>query len=364
VRNDSGCEEEALALSERAAELFPQCGRAWDLVGDLLVYDVCGGDDRIQRAFECYDRAVACADLDASSISHIAYTHWRDGRDPARVEELFRLAVDRDPCDEFTLKLYAEFLAYARRDYKAAEELLRKALEIAYPFEYVSASAYTLLVTKIGDWELAEELAEDNRRGQREDGMFRLSRAHALAYVRGDLEGAEQAFREILGPDPSSAWILSHYLHFRMEFFRDYDFVEAELKNVLSTDARNVFWARTHVWLLLETGREAMALGMISDEAFPICGVEQDAETLMRLYLLRLNIGVDLLAKLRQVERHPEVGYRISRFGVLLERARAEGHPEMEWLPKLISVLRDEEPASILDAWPAWQAAGERGAAP
>ena len=75
---------------------------------------------------------------------------------------------------------------------------------------------------------------------------------------------------------------------------------------------------------------------------------------------MRLSIGVDLLAKLRQVERDPEVGYRISRFEVLLERARSEGHPEMEWLPKLISVLRDEESWSILDDWPAWRATWER----
>jgi hypothetical protein len=63
---------------------------------------------------------------------------------------------------------------------------------------------------------------------------------------------------------------------------------------------------------------------------------------------------------LTELRRSLEGGYRSPGwdFSGNLERAREDGHPEVDWLERLAAVIADEAPLKTLDDWVAWQAAG------
>ncbi len=353
-------EEEAGVLFERAVEIYPQSGEAWYLLGAWLNGPFSDADPDPARVLACYERALQCGNIEADWIAIIADYVWEHLNDAVRAQGLFEQALALEPSSSVVLGSYAHFLQRALRDYAAADRLYVRLREQSPRGRFGAYHHYRLLTSKLGDWHRADEVFEAFIAVHPDSFIMRLARAQSLAYVLRDYDRAESAFREIRARFPGAESGRLAHAKFRMECLQDYAFAEAELRPLW--EAREELGQVVEDWirLLLETGREAEAVRLLTDGTVSSKAITQLRGLLTCLYVLRLDVGVDALAALRAGVHRYAQRFWFSRFEVLLERARAEGHPEMEWLPKLVQVLRDEEPASILDAWPAWRAAGER----
>jgi tetratricopeptide (TPR) repeat protein len=353
-------QDEARALYERAVQLFPNCSYSWFRLGNSLSFGDRASNALDDRARDCYARALECGDLPEVLLGGIA-TSIGDARgDLTKARALFDKLLALAPDDATVLDRYAEFASRAIRDYPLADRLYTKARELGFASGAQAHDHYIILVAKLGEWERAEALHREVRDEVPNDSGWMLLRAKAIAFLLRDADLAEGAFQEVLARFPSCISTRTSHAVFRMECLGDYAFAREVLTPLWEQPGTRAIVAGEWIRLLLETGREAEAVTTLTDGTLREHLWAGYTGVLMGVLLLRLDVGMDALAELHNRVKRASRGFWMPRFSVLLERARSEGHPEMEWLPKLVQVLRDEEPASILDAWPAWRAAGER----
>ena len=271
-------------------------------------------------------RAVESADQSFSDWWSVetAASRVKD-MDPNQAEAIYAEGIKQFPGSASLLGNYAVFLETARRDYDRAEDLYRRALD-----------ADARHANNVGNY------------------------ASFLRDVRKDYDRAEDLYRRALDLDPRHVNNLSNYAVFLRDVRKDYDRAEEHFRRALDADPNHANNLANFAGFLLAERPGQDGLAYLARALHVLTDLDMPA-TLAECWFYALahrpaELRGEALTKLKQAlltgARSP--GWDLSGN---VERARQDGHPDADWLEKLAAVIADGADVTILDAWPAWQAA-------
>jgi tetratricopeptide (TPR) repeat protein len=349
--------EQADAIYRKGLERLPNSAElasnyAMFLMNTLKDYD---------RAEEVVGHAVDIAPTSASTLSAqaILLTKAHNRHDAA--EELFKRALDADPESNFALSSFAMFSAGIRGDYDLAEMLFKRAIALQ-PTAYALGQYAGLLLDVRRDYARAEDYFQRSIASDASNAYILVRFAELLARFRDDEKRAQEFYERAIALEPDEVYPLYNYATFHSKVRRDFHQADAlyekalELNpddpNLLVNYAQHLFWsdraidgttyldrAEAHIDDRLQTGYGGSLLAEIGFYRLAHGSADQRGEVLSRL-------KNDMLAGARSPSWD---------FSGDIERAAEQGHPEIEWLPTLASVIAGYLEISALDDWNAWK---------
>jgi tetratricopeptide (TPR) repeat protein len=237
---------------------------------------------------------------------------------------MYKRALELDPKNAINLGNYALFLTNIRKDYDAAEMMYKRALKI--------------------DPRHANNLA---------------NYAIFLGNVRHDYDTAEAMYRRAVEAEPHAANTLGAYAVFLDNARKDEDAARAMYKRAVAADPNNPDNKANWAGFLLATGElDGLAvlhqtIDFLHNNPYPTAELE------CAFYLFAHGTPLERPDALRTARRLLKAGVRSPNwnFSRNIERALLNGHPDVDWLGKLASVINDEAKPEMLKGWPAWEKA-------
>ncbi len=280
-----------------------------------------------------------------------------ESQEPDRAEDVYREGVAKFPMAAPLLESYAIFLAFVRRNYDAGEAMFKRALETD-PKRPETFSNYGIFLCSVRkDYDAAEVLY---RRALEIDSKYANvlgNYALFVSDVRKDYDAAEVLYRRALEINPKYANALGNYAVFLENIRKDYDAAAAMFKRALEADPKH---ANNHAnmarFLLAEGKGGGMAVLQKAIELLQI-NSNPAAEIECAFYLLAHGTKAEYSNALHTARKLLESGSRSPGwdFSRNIERARLDGHPEVDWLRKLASVINDDAKSEVLNGWSAWE---------
>jgi Tfp pilus assembly protein PilF len=243
--------------------------------------------------------------------------------DPAEAERIYEEGLERFPKSVELLGNYAAFLHDERKDYERADEMYRRAID-ADPQHANNLGNYAIL----------------------------------LHDARKDYERAEEMYRRAIDADPQHANNLANYAIFLHYARKDYERAEEMYRRAIDAAPRHADYLGNYAGFLLSRGRREAGLSLLA-KVLEMRELEKRpglaAECWFYAFAHRpAEQQLDALANLRRVlidgARSP--GWDLSQN---IERARQDGHPDVEWLEKLAQVINGKADISELDGWDKWR---------
>ena len=312
------------------------------------------------RAEVFYTRAVEAAPKNAHILRAYALFLSTDRKDFDRAEELYKRAIEAAPKHAPTLGAYAKFLMTVRNDFDRAEELYKRAIEAA-PKHAPMLGAYAIGLSHIRkDFDRAEELYKRAIEAAPKYAPTLGAYANFLAVFRKDLDKAEELYKRAVEAAPEYAPTLGAYANFLSNDRKDFDKAEELYKRAIEAAPKHANNFGNYAGMLFATGRQTDGLSLLDRAidapssslalraecwfyALAHRAPEQRGEALAQLKRLLINEGA----------RSP--GWDLSGN---VERALSDGHPDAAWLALLADVIGEKAEPAVLEAWPAWIAAG------
>jgi tetratricopeptide (TPR) repeat protein len=164
-------------------------------------------------------------------------------------------------------------------------------------------------------------------------------------------------YKRALEVDPQHANNITNYASFLSDVRKNDEAAEAMYKRALEANPKHANARVNLAGLLLAAGKPSgitglhQAIELFSQNSHPTAEIE------CAFYLFAHCTPPERLDALRTVRKLLEAGARSPNwdFSRNIERARLDGHPEVDWLGKLASVINDEAQPEVLDGWPAWE---------
>ncbi len=157
-------------------------------------------------------------------------------KDYDAAEQMYRKALELDPSQPVVLGSYANFLAIIRKDFDAAEALYKRSLELD-PSDGVLAGNYAhFLVNERNDFDGAEVLYKKALELEADVPGIVRNYAIFLANQRKDYDAAEALHKRAIELDPQDATNTGHYAIFLAHRRKDYDAAEAMYEKSLQLD--------------------------------------------------------------------------------------------------------------------------------
>lgn len=244
------------------------------------------------------------------------------GTDNDRADAMYQRAIHADPHHAMNLTNYATFLAYTRDDFERADQLLEQATEADPTSPFAAAQQALLRWRHRGDTERATSRAV-------------LQRAAATS------------------TDP---WVQGTYALFLAE---SGDAADRELAHDIYTASLSTDPTRANTWgnlARLQVERRDDDGARASIAAVRANAPSQSA-VLLEVLLYELVLSPEPRStRVAQIHELIDAGVRSPswNFGLVLDRARADGHPDIEWLERLAAVIADGEDPAVLEGWADW----------
>jgi Tfp pilus assembly protein PilF len=245
--------------------------------------------------------------------------------EPAKADAVYVKGLEQFPTSGPLLGSYANFLRDFRKDNVRAEEYYQRAL---------------------------------NADGDNVDLLQNY--AFFVARIRKDQDRAEELYNRALSVDPNNARLMATFASFLAKMRRDPKRAEECYRHALAIDAGDPYLQASYAGFLLAQGREAEGTEVLA-KVLPRSATDETPNLALETWFYMLANGpTDGRAQaLADLKRSLKAGRR--RAGLVLSpnitRARHTNHPDSPWLEKLASVINDESSLSVLDDWPAWEAA-------
>ena len=182
-----------------------------------------------------------------------------------------------------------------------------------------------------------------------------------LADVRKRYKRAGELYRRAIDADPQHANNLCNYAVFLQEVPKDYEQAEEMYHRAMKVEPNNANFLGNYAGFLLFKGRRKEGLPLLA-KVLGLRDLEEHpglaAECWFYAFAHRpAGPAYQRLEALRILKRVLVAGDRSPwwDFSQNIERARQEGHPDVEWLEKLAAVINGEADISILDGWEKWR---------
>lgn len=274
--------------------------------------------------------------------------------DPEKAERIYQQGVDRLE-DARLYCNFAIFLYRNRSDGEQAERYFQKALEIEPGRASIFGNYANFLADFCDDSDGAEanykralELDPENHLTLGNYGVF-------LADIREDPERAETYLKRALEIEPDHANNLNNYATLLCDVHNDFVRAEKYFQRALELDPDGKDILGNYGRLLLEQGKDEEGWKMVEAARE---GTEDSALQLeLGFYAFALADRRRAQAALPDLIRRVEAGVRSPGwdFSRIVDRARAEGRQDIDWVQLLSDVIAGRADASELDEWPAWQ---------
>ncbi|HUU45906.1 MAG TPA: tetratricopeptide repeat protein [Acidobacteriota bacterium] len=246
--------------------------------------------------------------------------------DPDGADRIYREGLERFPSSPDLLGAYAIFLDDVRKDADRAEEYYQRAIE-ADPKRAENLSNYAVF----------------------------------LKNFRKDPDRAEEFYRRALAAGPDNPSILfSNYAVFLGSIRQDADQAEAFFRRAVKADPDNANILSNCAGFFLAQGRPADGLPALT-AALEKVSPETKKGVLAEcwFYAFAHRPEDQRAAALSELKKVLSGGARSLDwdFAPNIDRARQDGHPDIEWLEKLADVINEKADISVLDEWDKWKSA-------
>jgi Tfp pilus assembly protein PilF len=306
------------------------------------------------RAEEVYKQALAADPRHPNNLGNFAVFLSTVRKDQDRAEETYKEALAIDPDHVSVLGNYAAFLSSARRDPDRAEEVYKQALA-ADPEDASNLGKFAVFLSTVRkDQDRAEEVFEQALAADPDHAGNLGAFAHFLSKIRGEHDRAEELYKRALSAAPAEVNTLNSYAVFLTDVREDDDSAEGLYKRALEVDPKDADVLGNYGRLLFEAGRDEEAWSLV-DRALEV-GRANALLVELWFYVFAMGAGSRQKQALTELISFVARGARSPgwNFDGILDRARADGHPDGEWLETLADVLASRKDAKALDAWPKW----------
>jgi Tfp pilus assembly protein PilF len=321
-------------------------------------------NDDPNAAEKLYQEALKVEAANSVALNNYAYFLQTVRKDMDRAEAHYKRAIEADPKLAPPLANYAHFLQSVRKDMDTAETHYKRAIEadpkLATP---LTNYAYFLQIVR-KDMDTAEAYYKRAIEAEPKNAYVYGTYANFLETVRMDMDGAEAYYQRALEADPKLATPLANYAHFLQTVRKDTDRAEVHYRRAIEADPKEAGPHISYAALLGERG-DFVALRAQLDE---VDLATTEPRFAARLHFLRFahlsDARDDALRALSRVlpAAEPSPFFRLMPN---VERARADGHPDVALLDDLARVLKGEASIKILDRHSTWLAAkGEQTSHP
>jgi tetratricopeptide (TPR) repeat protein len=301
------------------------------------------------KAEELYKKAVELDPKDANLTGNYASFLMVIKKDYDKAEELYKRAMGLDPKNASYKGNYAIFLKEIRKDNKKAEEFYKNALELD-PENAINMGNYAnFLMTMREEYEKAEELFKKALELDPKNASNTGKYANFLMTIRKEYDKAEKLYKKSLELDPKNAINTGNYALFLNEVRKDYDEAVKFYKKALGLDPEDANLTGNYAKMLLTSGNESEGEKYL-EKAFSLNPTGED--TLLELWFYRYahfpnkheHAYEEIMKLLKKGAR--SLGWD---FSGNIERAKKDGHPNIDRLEKLAKVISEDAPIDILE---------------
>jgi Tfp pilus assembly protein PilF len=277
---------------------------------------------------------------------------------PKEAERVYEEGLERFPNSANLVGNYAVFLEDVRKDHDKAEEMYRRALE-ADPNHANNLGNYAFFLENVRkDYDKAEETYRRALEADPNHANHLGNYAVFLENVRKDYYEAEEMYRRALQADPNHANNLNNYAAFLEDVPNDYDKAEEMYRRALKTEPNGGSILGNYAGFLLARGRQDEGLPLL-ERVLGMADLTERADLAPECWFYAFAH--------RPAEERPDALANLKRFLVAggrsrnwdlsrnVERARQDGHPDVEWLEKVAQVINEKADISILDEWDKWR---------
>jgi tetratricopeptide (TPR) repeat protein len=276
------------------------------------------------RDLDFHQERIKESDHKAFWLSQYAVLLSENQRDNDEAERLYKFAVEADPNHANNLGNYAVFLEKNRRDYDQAERYYKLAVG-ADPGHANNLGNYAVLLS-------------DHRR---------------------DYDEAERYYNLAVGVDPNDSHWLSGYAIFLQVKRGNYDEAERFCRRAIALNPGNAILCCNLAQMLLAQGRKEEGKELIA-ASFSALADNISPGVLAELWFYRYaHFGSEWPAALSELKRVLLDGDRSPGWNLQpnIERAEADGHPNVPLLKTLARVINEEAGIEELEADSDWRAA-------
>jgi len=179
-----------------------------------------------------------------------------------------------------------------------------------------------------------------------------------LKNVRKDYDRAEELYKRAIDADPHDAADLGNYAVFLDKARKDYERAEEMYRRAIDAEPQRANTLGNYAGFLLSRGRREEGLALLERAIeMPEMAERADLPAECWFYAFAHRPPEQQPDALGNLKRVVVAGGR-SRwwdFSQNIERARQDGHPDVEWLESLVKVIAEGADISILDGWDKWR---------
>ncbi|HEX5923554.1 MAG TPA: tetratricopeptide repeat protein [Baekduia sp.] len=347
----------------------------------------------VEAARTMYERAIAADPANSWALNN--YANFLSNYEySSQAREAYRKALEVSPDDAYTLGSYANFVRQADRDPAASRTLFERALAADQHNSSALAGYASLLSDEFGEHELAYEhferaiatgpddfyafvmfakfLTDVRHDYDRAEALFKQALdigplrngppvhayAHFLVAVRHDAVRAQELFEHALHQTPSNPELLAGYAEFLMTELHDLERARSTYERALAAghpDEANLSGNLSEILIALGDNVGARSL-ITRAERLATDDDKQPLRLELAFYALAMQWDERHAAALEALVALIGKGVRSPGwdFSPVLNRAREDGHPDIEWLEHLAAVIAGDEDPTVLEGWADW----------
>lgn len=190
-----------------------------------------------------------------------------------------------------------------------------------------------------------------------DSGPLHHSYTFFLHFISKNYVMAEEYYKRAIEINLNYSDIVVNYAILLFHIRQNYDKAEEYYKKMIETTQDDANYLCNYAQLLFATGRQYEAFAMVK-KALLQFGLSPDVLSESIFYLFANGLPETREENLSNLKNTLLDGGRSEYwdFSPNIERARVDGHPDIEWLPKLADVITEKADITTLDEWDKWRA--------
>ena len=280
--------------------------------------------------------------------------------DPEEADRIYKAGIERFPQSHELLGNYANFLRQVAKKPDEAESYYRRAIE-AHSTHAINLGNYASFLNNV-----RQKMGEAESYYQR---ALEADPTHAdilgnyatfLKNVRQKMDEAESYYQRALEADPTDATNLGNYAVFLKNVRQKMDEAESYYQRALEADPTDADYLGNYAGFLLSRCRPQEGLQLL-ERAIQAATLETNEVSLLECQFYRYAHApeaerAEALSEIRGL-LEKNVRSRDWDFTQNIERARQDGHPNIELLEALAKVISENGDLATLDPFDEWQKA-------
>ncbi len=344
--------DRADAIYSEAIRQHPGHADLLGLYASFLLH-VRGDLGQARHYFQC---AIAAEPSDAINVGNLAVMLTTTMGDPDEADRLYELSRALDPDNPVMLTNHATFLCKVRGEEDRSEQMFQTALRMEKPARpYIIGNYATFLHRVRGNNARARALFEEAIGGAPEDTSNLANFARFLYLVDGDVEAARQLYERAGAAERQNAHAIGSYAWFLGRVGETQD-SRVQFERALKLNPNHSTNIANFIELLVEQSDDGEAHRLAQHILNHVEGADRTAVLETGLYVLVLQSKRLRPVALAEARGTLAQGVRCTGkdFSGVLDRARTDGHPDIEWLERLAAVIADGEDPAVLEGWADW----------